>query len=615
MWKSVNMFNYFKKENNKINEIMKNKKRVILVGNPNVGKSTLFNALTGLRQHTGNWAGKTVEKSSGKFDYDKTCFEVIDLPGTYSIDIHSFEESITREVILENDYELCIIVCDATCFKRNLNLIMQILEITNKVIICINLIDEANKKGIEINCKNLSDMLQVSVLSTCARNKKDILQLKKMIKEEMINKKDNHFNIQNNFDNICDNCISYYKKDYDEKERKWDQLVTSKIFGTTIMLILLFIIFWITIIGSNIPSKILSDFFSYIGLYIKHGFKLLGFSTFLTGLLYDGIYCTLSNVIAVMLPPMAIFFPMFTLLEDFGYLPRVAFQLDHVFEKVNACGKQSLTMCMSFGCNCVGICGSRIIDGKRERLLSILTNNFIPCNGRFPLLVILITLFYSGNGFIQALYLLFIILLGISTSFLSTYILSKTILKGKNTSFTLELPPYRKPQIKKAIIRSMIDRCFYVLGRAIIVSIPAGAFIFLLANISMNDMSILLWLSNYLDPIGNLIGMDGVIILAFILGFPANEIVLPIMLMIYLSSNTLVDISSISNINDLLIMNGWTQVTALCVMIFSIMHFPCASALMCIKREVKEWKWVILAFVLPTMCGFITCFLINAFFG
>lgn len=607
------MFKRLLNENDKINEIMKNEVRILLIGNPNVGKSTVFNALTGLKQHTGNWAGKTVEMSSGTYDYTKKCYRVIDLPGTYSLYTNSKEEAISKAILDKHKDDICIIVCDSTCLKRNLSLVLQVIENVNHVILCMNLMDEAKLKGIEIKEDKLIECLGIPVVCISAKNKKDIDYLKKAISEYELNHERKMVN--KSISEIDEMCVVYHSSEYEKKVLKWDRILTSKIGGSFIFLCLLFFIFWLTITGSNVPSHMLSEFFDYIGIYLNDILNSFGVSVFMKGLILDGIYKTLTNVISVMLPPMLIFFPLFTLLEECGYLPRIAFLMDHLFEKVCACGKQSITMCMSFGCNCVGISGSRIMNNEKERLLSILTNNFIPCNGRFPLIIVLISIFLSGNGFMKSFYLMLFILTGVLMSFVTSYILSKTILKHMPVSFTLELSSFRKPSIKKVIVESIRDRCLYVLIRAVCAAIPAGAIIYLLGNVVVYNQSLFIWISSFLEPLGKSLGMDGVIILAFLLAFPANELVLPIILMIYSSTSVYNDVTNLMNIKEILVNNGWTVTTAVCVIIFSIMHYPCFSSLMCIKREVSELKWVILSFLIPTFCGVFICFMINLIAG
>jgi ferrous iron transport protein B len=319
-----------------------------------------------------------------------------------------------------------------------------------------------------------------------------------------------------------------------------------------------------------------------------------------------------------MLPPMAIFFPLFTLLEDLGYLPRVAFNLDNFFKKSCACGKQALTMCMGFGCNAAGIIGCRIIDSPRERLIAIITNNFVPCNGRFPTLIAIITMFFAGmfigpfQSVISTIILTGVILLGVFMTLMISRLLSMTILKGIPSSFTLELPPYRKPQIGKIIIRSIFDRTLFVLWRAILVAAPAGIVIWLMANITLGDISLLTHLAIFLNPFAHIIGLDGYILLAFILGFPANEIVIPIIIMSYLSTGSILELDSLVELRNLLIANGWTWATAVCVMLFSLMHWPCSTTCLTIKKETQSLKWTLVSVLIPTITGFTICFLFTA---
>lgn len=682
-------------------------KIIALGGNPNVGKSTIFNELTGLNQHTGNWPGKTVTNATGSYTFNNFQFTLVDIPGTYSLMANSMEEEVARDFICFGNPDLTIIVLDATCLERNLNLVLQAIEITNNVLICVNLMDEAERKGISINIEKLSKLLGLPIVATSASTGKGLDNLIKSVYNITINKIINipikikynqviensisivqqtikpllngkvnsrwisikllendksltdsinthiGFNIYDNpelinsiklaKENLLKNGIdekklkdeivstlilkseyiskmvlSFKNSKYNNKDRKIDSIITSKKFGIPLMILLLGIIFWITITGANYPSELLSKLLFSIQNKLTELFIYMGAPSWLEGILIQGMYKTLAWVVAVMLPPMAIFFPLFTLLEDLGYLPRVAFNLDNFFKKSNACGKQALTMCMGFGCNAAGIVGCRIIDSPRERLIAIITNNFVPCNGRFPTLITIITMFFTGifigpfKSLSSAVLLTLVILLGIFMTFMISKFLSKTILKGIPTTFTLELPPYRKPQIGKIIIHSIFDRTLFVLVRAIYVAAPAGIIIWIMANISVGDLSILAHCANFLDPFAKYLGLDGYILMAFILGFPANEIVFPIIIMSYMCTGSLLELESTTELYNLLIANGWTWVTAVCTILFSLMHWPCSTTCLTIKKETQSFKWTLVSFLVPTMTGIIICFIFTS---
>lgn len=602
---------------------------IALVGNPNVGKSTLFNALTGLKQHTGNWPGKTVEKATGRYTHKGKSFFLVDLPGTYSLMASSPEEIIAREYICSGIADMVVIVADATCLERNLNLVLQVIEITPNVVLCVNLLDEAKKKKIKIDLNKLSHELGIPVVGIVARSKKNLGKLKDlMVIAGEFQKPSPQINDRQIFTEafaessirrakeIYHLCVRTETQNYNAVDRRLDRVFTSRSLGFPIMILMLAVIFWITLQGANYPSEALAILFTGIEIKLYSLASDANIPLWFKDPMILGVFRTLGWVISVMLPPMAIFFPLFTLLEDFGYLPRVAFNMDHFFRKAHAHGKQMLTMCMSFGCNVCGIIGCRIIDSPRERLIAILTNNFIPCNGRFPTLIAIITMFMTGTlvspwrGLASAVILTGVILMGIFFSLLLSRILSKTVLKGMPSSFTLELPPYRRPQIIKVIVRSIRDRTIFVLGRAIMVAAPAGLIIWILANNSIDDKSLLVHCTDFLDPFAQLLGMDGVIIMAFILGFPANEIVFPLIIMTYLASGNLLDMD-ITQLRLLLLDNEWTMLTAICTMLFSLMHFPCGTTCLTIKKETGSTKWTALAFIIPTVIGFALCFILT----
>jgi len=639
-------------------------KTIAFAGNPNVGKSTLFNALTGLKQHTGNWSGKTVSNAVGDFKYKGESYKLVDIPGTYSLFAHSAEEEVARDFICFEKKDKTVVVCDASALERNLNLVLQTAEVCNNLTVCINLVDEAEKKGIRVDIKKLSALLQIPVVATVARNKKtlkdlistfsaqgnkeyykisypsplenEINSLEKILEKkldnkissrwlalrilsydtEIIKKAEEYLSIDilndedilnalekaekrlfengikkekiksiiastiiSKAEDLSRLCVLKNQNKISNFDKRADDLITGKKTGFIIMTLFILGIFWLTIWGANYLSDYLSMLFSFIEKYLKNFLSFVKAPQLIRSIIIEGFFRVPSWVISVMLPPMAIFFPLFTLLEDSGFLPRIAFCLDKPFKCCKSCGKQALTMCMGFGCNAAGVVGCRIIDSKRERLLAVLSNSLVPCNGKFPSIIALISIFFVGSisylkSVVSALILTLFITLCIIVTFITTKFLSMTLLKGQPSSYTLEMPPYRRPQFTKVFIRSLFDRTIFVLIRAVTVAIPAGIVLWCMANFTIQDVSILKICSDFLDPFAKIIGLDGIILLAFILGFPANEIVLPIILMCYLSNSSLVDISSLSEIKSILVSNGWSFNTALCTIIFSFSISP-----------------------------------------
>lgn len=691
-------------QNNALTDIFKIDKKegqyiIALAGNPNTGKSTVFNALTGLHQHTGNWPGKTVVNARGEFTHNGSENILVDLPGTYSLFASSVEEEVARDFICFGNSDGVIVVTDATCLERNLNLVYQVMELTDNVVLCINLIDEAKKKNIVLDAKGIEAELGIPVILCAARSGIGIKELKEAVykvivgevkpkpktviysdyieekvklMQPLIEKNISDINsrwlalriidgdrkltnsIFSNIDKeslreiqqianstVSNNEKSSIRDDISEKiykkaeevrdkyvkedkrkinrDRVIDNYITSKIFGIPLMLLMLGVVLWITITGANIPSAMIADFLFGIEENLTIWFNHMNSPQWLHGILVLGLYRTLAWVISVMLPPMAIFFPLFTILEDLGYLPRVAFNLDHLFKKACAHGKQCLTMCMGFGCNAAGIIACRIIDSPRERLIAILTNNFVPCNGRFPTLIAISTVFLvsksaSGFSLLPTLAVTALIVLGIGVTLLVSYGLSKTILKGVPSTFTLELPPYRVPQVGRVLYTSIIDRTMFVLWRAVVIAAPAGAITWILANIYIGDLSIIGHIAAFLDPFAKAIGLDGFILMAFILGLPANEIVLPILLMAYLSTGSMIEFDSIEALRKILLDNGWTYLTALNIMLFSLLHWPCGTTLITIRKETGSLKWTALGALIPTGIAIVVCFITTLVF-
>lgn len=684
---------------------MNEKSDILLVGNPNVGKSTIFNALTGLKQHTGNWTGKTVSAVSGIMKNKDSSYTITDTPGTYALLSNSPEEEVTIETLYQNPNALTLVIADATCLCRNLLLLFQVMQAANHVALCVNLMDEAEKKGIHLNLNRLEENLGIPVIAMTARKQKNMGRLKNFLCSNLENKptvkkitytqeienatknivqmiQNVHCPIQSpefiaqkfllhpqlakkllrevNFsdkyieeiyqialqekrnllqkglsvidlqDNYMETwrrmaeaatiaAVTKHSENIQPYQKKIDRILTSKILGIPIMLAFLALILWITISAANIPSAYLSKFFNWFHPHFLGMLTALHLPEILISILSDGVYRTLTWVISVMLPPMAIFFPLFTLLEDLGYLPRIAFNLDKYFKKAGTSGKNALTMCMGLGCNAVGVTGCRIISSDTQRLTAILTNTFMPCNGRFGILILLSTLITRSilgkeNNLLSVLLVILIILVGIAATLAITKLLNRIYFKSENPTFILELPPYRKPQILKTLYHSLVDRTLTILGRAITVSAPAGAILWILSAMQIGEIPLLQYLGDFLDPLGHILGLDGFILLAFFLALPANEIVLPILLMCYLSANSMIEISDVNLLSDILCQQGWTILTAVNMMLFSLLHFPCGTTLYTIYKETHSIRWTVLSFVIPILTACMVCCTTNLFY-
>lgn len=680
---------------------------VCLAGHPNVGKSTVFNALTGMRQHTGNWSGKTVELACGRFSCPQSghTFQITDLPGTYSLLPSSAEEELARDAICFGDADAVLIVADATCLERSLIFCLQVLETGRRALLCVNLADEAARKGIHLDRAALQNTLGIPVVLTSARCGQGLPELVDRLDRlcsaphhpapactdyppvlanvldtltpviaDSLPKSDplspkwvalrllegdpvlvhtirQHLKTSSALEEALSNawqqlaaggiasgdaltaltvratvtsasaiCRSAVSMDPDVHSgrsiSRLDRLLTSRKTGIPLMLLMLGAILWLTIAGANTPSALLSNALFALENHLYTLASAIHLHPFVSGLLIEGMYRTVAWVVSVMLPPMAIFFPLFTLLEDAGVLPRIALNLDHCFCRAGAHGKQALTMCMGLGCNACGVTGCRIIDSPRERLIAILTNAFVPCNGRFPTLIALGVLLTAGAagwqkslfsaGILTALFVLSVLL-----TFLASWLLTHTLLRGQPSRFALELPPYRRPQIGRVIVRSICSRTLFVLGRAVSVAAPAGILLWLLANCASNGISLLSWLSGVLSPFAAFFGLDGAILLACLLALPANELFLPILAMIYRAGTSVTAYGSYVELQALFSANGWSAVTLICVLLLTLFHFPCGTTLVTIAHETRSIKWTLLSAVLPCLFGLLLCALVH----
>ena len=701
---------------------------VALAGNPNTGKSTVFNALTGLRQHTGNWPGKTVTRAEGAFATGDKRYKLVDLPGTYSLLSSSLDEEVARDFVLFGQPDVTVVVVDATCLERNLNLALQVLEITPRVVVCLNLMDEARRRGIEVDDRRLARDLGVRVVPTAARYGEGLPELMGAIAEVARGEStarpprlgERSPALQRAVSRLADGVrdlvpglpnapwVALRLLDGDERiqtalrrgelgdlhvpsagdtrppveappaeavdallalasqlrwqvgpdfhqslmeaiyteaarladravsragaagrfdlDRTIDRLVTSRVWGVPLMVVMLTAVFWLTIAGANVPSGLLASVLLDRAHPLLKGAADAVLPWWLSGLLVDGMYLATAWVVSVMLPPMAIFFPLFTMLEDFGYLPRVAFNLDRTFRRVGAHGKQALTMAMGWGCNAAGVVAARIIESPRERLIAIITNNFALCNGRWPTQILVATIFVGSAapahlaGLVSALAVVGVAVLGVVLTFVTSWLLSRTVLRGEVSAFSLELPPYRPPRVLATLYTSLIDRTLYVLWRAVVFALPAGAVIWLVSNIPWGEASLAAAIVHALQPFGGLIGLSGVILLAYVVAIPANEIVVPTILMLTVlvsgaagvgaGAGVMFELDSTADTAALLHGSGWTLLTAVCLMLFSLVHNPCSTTIYTIWKETRSVKWTTLSALLPVAMGFLLCFVV-----
>ena len=577
---------------------------VALAGNPNVGKSTLFNALTGMRQHTGNWPGKTVGVAQGTLYKNNTEISLIDLPGTYSLEGKSEDEHVAAEYLESGNADCTLVVCDGSCLERGLILALQVIQCTSRVVVCVNLMDEAARYGITVDASMLSRRLGVPVVLTAAGREQGLDRLVKKLLETA--KGPPQLPVHNWEDpiaaaeEIAAVSTSKAESNADQTRLKIDRLLVSRRFGVPLMFLMLLLVIWLTVWGANYPSQLLEHLFNWG--YRQLNRLLAAAPWWLRGVLADGLYATSARVISVMLPPMVIFFPLFTILEDVGYLPRMAFVLDPCMARCGGCGKQALTLCMGLGCNAVGVAGCRIINSPRERLAAILTNAMVPCNGRFPTLILLGTLFFPEAG--AALVVAACVVLGMAGAMAASGVLSKTVLRSKDSTFLMEMPPFRRPRLGKILVRSLLDRTLFIAGRALLVAAPAGVVLWIFSN-----TGIMVRFSSALDPVGVVLGMNGVILMAFCLAFSANELVIPVILMAMTGAGSLQAVSGLGS--QILVDGGMTWQMAVCTMVFTLFHWPCATTLMTVYRETGSIKKTAAAWMLPTAVGCILCGLLN----
>ena len=586
---------------------------VALAGSPNVGKSSVFNALTGLHRHTGNWTGKTVSLAYGLVKSDEESVALVDLPGSVSLFPESPEEKVSASFLASGEADAAIFVCDALALERSLIFALRAAGSVRRCVLCLNMIDEARRAGVSVDVKKLSARLGMTVVACCAQSGEGVFELiaaaigeaRRENAPQRAKPPSDPADLAALAREIAADCTSG-TADVSRFERVADRILTGRFTGFFSMAMLFFVIFWLTAAGANAPSDLLTALFCRAEDSLRGVLLSFGLPAAVVSCAVDGVFRTSAWVTAVMLPPMAIFFPLFTLAEDCGLFPRIAFDLDRSFARCGSCGRHAITSVMGLGCNAVGVCGCRIISSPRRRLAAILTNAFIPCNGRIGAIFLIISTFFASSPVASGAAGAAVFALALASVFAASAIL----LRGAtdDSPFILEMVRFRRPQIAKTLVRSFFDRTLLVLGRAICVAAPAGLFIWLASNVTVAGAPPTEHIVKALDGIGRFFGLDGVILTAFLFGLPANEIILPAAAMLYSGGAAL---SHSLSVADVLGAN-WNAFTAAAVLALTVLHSPCAATLLTIRRETGSARTALFAAILPSSFGLFACLAIRA---